>query len=65
MNEPDDTYVQVPEAVRILVRSGMNFSETAMRYRITTGRIEAKKIGRDWWVKRSELDRIREAEAKT
>ena len=57
--------VTVPEAVRILVRDGIDFSETKMRDRIRTNKIKAEKRGRDWWISRVELDRIRKEEPKT
>ena len=55
----------VPEAVRILVLDGVIMSEAKMRHQINTLKIKARKVGRDWFVPRSELDRIRKAETRT
>lgn len=46
--------IKVPEAAKLL-----GFCEAHIRHIIVSGRLKAEKIGRDYYIKKSELNKIR------
>jgi len=52
--------IPLPEAVRMLVRKGVNTTDANFRYEIDQGRIKAQKLGDRWFVLPSEIERLSE-----
>jgi len=50
------------EALIILIKGDVDVTEWTLRYRLNKGIYKGQKIGRDWFILTTELDRIQKEE---
>ena len=60
----EDNYVPLTDAVRRLVREGVEINDQILRRRAQLQQIKAKLLAGRWWVLTSELTRIVEKEGQ-
>jgi hypothetical protein len=51
-------FTLLTEAQTILVRAGVGISNYTLWHRMRRGDYQGQKVGRDWWILTTELDRI-------
>lgn len=57
---PIETMIPLTDAVLELVRSGVNITNSILRWRLTHDQVKGRKVQRDWWILKSEVARISE-----
>ena len=62
-NDPLEGLTVLGDAVRILVRSGIDANHETMRVQLREGRLQGKKIGNQYFVLNSEIARLKEEAA--
>ena len=60
----DESEISLPDALIILVRGGMAIQSWTLHKRVSEGRYQGRKIGRDWFMPTTEIDRILKEEAE-
>ncbi len=53
-----EDHTVLSDAVRILVRSGIDANHETMRVQLREGRLRGRKVGNQYFVLNSEIDRI-------